>query len=102
MEYNSKPDPNESQRRDHMLRKFGDVGWHIKGQFYYTPPKGIGLSYPVQYQALIDPWGESKVEQIVNLSVDMPNQLADEMLRPVRDAARKVVETEISKIENES
>lgn len=100
MQFNSKQDPNENQKRDHMLREFGEVGWHIKGQFYYTPTKGLGLSYPVQYQALIDPWGESSKEQIVNLSLDMPNQLADEMLHPVRDAARKVVEGEISKVED--
>ena len=104
MQFNSLPDPSDPQNhfnREHVLRKFSDVGWHVKGKFYYTPTKGIGLSYPVDYQALVDPWGSTREEQIINLSVDIPNQLAEELLTPVRDAAREVVSNDLGKAELE-
>jgi hypothetical protein len=100
--FNSSPDPAANEggpNREHMLRKFSDVGWHVKGRFYYTPKKGVGLSYPVEYQALIDPWGETRQEQIVNLQVDLPNQLAEELLTPVRDAAKLHVCEDLAKAE---
>lgn len=82
-----------------MLRKFSDIGWHVKGRFYYTPKKGVGLSYPVEYQAMIDPWGATRDEQIVNLQVDLPNQLAEELLTPVREAAKLQVCEDLNKAE---
>ena len=104
MQFNSLPDPSDPQNhlsREHVLRKFSDVGWHVKGRFYYTPPKGIGLSYPVEYQALVDPWGTTRDDQVINFSIDMPNQLAQELLAPVRDAAKKVIHGDLNKAELE-
>jgi len=102
LEFNSIPDPVSTPNnldREHVLRKFSDVGWHVNGKFYYTPTKGVGLSYPVEYQALIDPWGATREEQVVNFSIDIPNQLAEELLTPVRDAARQVIHGDLSKAE---
>lgn len=102
MPFNSLPEPDSTPNnlnREHVLRKFSDVGWHVKGKFYYTPTRGVGLSYPVDYQALIDPWGATREEQIVNFSIDMPNQLAEELLTPVRNAARDVINGDLGKAE---
>ena len=104
MQFNSIPDPSDPQNhlnREHVLRKFSDVGWHVKGRFYYTPTKGIGLSYPIEYQALVDPWGTTRDDQVINFSIDMPNQLAQELLAPVRDAAKKVIHGDLNKAELE-
>ena len=104
MQFNSLPDPSDPQNhpnREHVLRKFSDVGWHVKGRFYYTPTKGIGLSYPIEYQALVDPWGTTRDDQVINFSIDMPNQLAQELLAPVRDAAKKVIHGDLNKAELE-
>ena len=102
MQFNSLPDPTGTPlnlNREHVLRKFSDVGWHVKGRFYYTPTKGIGLSYPVEYQALVDPWGTTRDDQVINFSIDVPNQLAQELLTPVRDAAKEVINGDLNKAE---
>lgn len=90
----SKPDPMwkpGEMNREHVLRKFSDVGWHVKGSFLYAPPGGIGVAYKVEYQALIDPWSKTKDQQLVNYKISMPNELGNELVRPVREQAKSLI-----------
>ena len=89
-----KPDPCArpgQPSREHVLRKFSEVGWHIKGSFTYVPPEGIGMGYTVEYQALIDPWSPTREMQLVNYKISLPNDLGSELLRPVREMAKELI-----------
>jgi hypothetical protein len=66
-------------------------GWNVKGCMYFTPISGSGQSYRVEYEASIAPWGLTRDEQIERLHVDLPNELVEELLIPVREAARQAV-----------
>jgi len=66
-------------------------GWTVKGWTYFTPASGSGRSYRVEYEATIAPLELTMEKKIESLSVDVPDELVEELLIPVREEVRKVV-----------
>lgn len=92
--FGSLPDPtpdSNGPKREHVLRKFSSLGWHIKGSFNLTSDKPPGMTYTVGYQALIDPWAPTRDQQLVNYKIDCPNDLANDLLWPVRSEAKRLI-----------
>jgi hypothetical protein len=103
--YGSLPDPkpdSNGPKREHMLRKFSSLGWHIKGTFSVNSPVPPGLTYTVGYQALIDPWAESREQQLVNYKIDCPNGLANDLLLSLRTEAKRLIYDAMEKAEEPS
>ena len=92
--YGALPDPtpdSSGPKREHVLRKFSSLGWHIKGSFNVNSPVPPGMTYTVGYQALIDPWAPTRDQQLVNYKIDCPNGLANDLMYSLRMEAKQLI-----------
>ena len=94
MDSNLQPEPNEklsSLNQENFRRNPSAYGWNVKGWIYFTPASGNDRSYRVEYEATIAPWEQTRKEQIEQIHLDVPNELVEELLAPVREAVRVAV-----------
>jgi len=74
-------------------------GWTVKGRTYFTPAAGSGKSYPVDYVSTIAPLELTMEKKIESLSVDMPDELVEELLNPVYEFIRRTIYRDLKKFD---
>ena len=74
-------------------------GWTVKGRSYFTPTAGSGKSYPVDYESTIAPLELTREKKIDSLSVDMPKELVEELLKPVYEFIRRTIYNDLKKFD---
>ena len=100
MESNPTPGSNEklcNLNQEKFRQNPNAYGWSVKGWIYFTSVSGSNQSYQVKYEATIAPLELTRENQIEQFHIDVPNELVEELLTPVREAVRAQVFADLDK-----